>query len=266
MCTICNKDLEGNINITLTCGHTFHKKCIEFKSTCPECSKRTGFVPVFKSQDELDKYYDEKHGMSICKAAEKGKIDALADMVENGATICPCAVAKAVFFGHINVVKYLLDHNAPTDEQALMAATVGNDIEMVKYLLERGVEKSSKALNFAVVENFTDIAKLLISKGIISDTALNIALIEKNKEIAKILIQEGKTIEEEYVTKDVWEFYKEVKHQLKNSQKNSKKKNKKIIKDQKLKEDIYKIISEDPEPDPDKIENEIIVYNSQKRN
>ena len=198
MCSICNQELKGFLNISLECGHTFHKKCIEHKDKCPECKFETKLKPHFGTQKELNDYYFNFYDISICDAAQENQLDIVKDMVKNGVSICSCAVSKSAYLGHTEMVKYLVEHNAQIDDQALTAASLGNHAGLVRYLLEHNAPKSARPLN--------------------------IALHQKNEEIATILVSNGIVIDQTFISSEEVNLLTKVKNSLKNKKKKIKKK------------------------------------------
>jgi ankyrin repeat protein len=166
VCSMCKNDLGGFLNITLECGHIYHKKCIQYNSRCTVCQFETKLVPLFETQKELDDYYFNKYDITICDAAQRNDMNIVSDMITHGVSICKCAIDKSSYLGHFNIVKYLVEHNGIIDENALTAASLGNHPQIVKYLLEHNAPKSSRPLCVALNKGYTEIVVILLKNGI----------------------------------------------------------------------------------------------------
>jgi len=159
-CIICKEFLQGKVSLTLGCGHTYHKQCVETKVTCPECNLPTGLKVL--TQKERNNIINDLYGMSICIAAERGEYAIVRDMIIDGCTICECAISRAAYKGHLNVINCLLENNAIFEDDALMHAVRGQREDIVQLFIDHKAPPSPTALVCALqLKNAGIVSKLL---------------------------------------------------------------------------------------------------------
>ncbi len=162
-------------------------------------------------EEVVSKEEAERLGLELIEKAKIGDLDAVIELVENGAKVdiknndgdTPLMWASAD--GHVEVVKALLDAGAKVDEKdykgvtALMCASCWGHVEVVKTLIENGAKVDEKdndgdtALIRASRYGCLDVVKTLIENGAKVDiknnsgkTAMSLA---KNEETRRAILE-----------------------------------------------------------------------------
>jgi ankyrin repeat protein len=117
---------------------------------------------------------DSRVGLELQKAAEKGDVRFVKDLIDHGADVNwqnsdGTALHRAVLAGRVEVVRVLLENgarvDAPIEEDALSVFRKANLVAARNRTEPIFQAFGATALHFAVAKNDTDLATLLIAKG-----------------------------------------------------------------------------------------------------
>ena len=139
------------------------------------------------------------------KAAQKGYLDIVKYLVEQGANIhASDALCGSSYNGHFDIVKYLVEQGAnihASDDGALRWASESGCLDIVKYLVEQGANIHAGydyALRFASENGHLDIVKYLVEHGADihagNDYALQGASVHGYLDTVRYLVEHGADI------------------------------------------------------------------------
>ncbi|MET4695112.1 ankyrin repeat domain-containing protein [Endozoicomonas lisbonensis] len=144
----------------------------------------------------LDHGIETGDSTALCKAAAKGDVEAVADLLSHGmdangtstSTGFETPIWQAAIYGHLDVVRLLLDRGADVNARAhggltpICQAAAGGYFDVVKLLLDKGadvngnahintsVEKSYSPIRAAVSNGELGVARLLLDAGALVDS------------------------------------------------------------------------------------------------
>ena len=107
----------------------------------------------------------ERSGIKF--AAEKGHLEIVELLIEEGFPIRQGNLDRAAENGHMDVVQLLIENGASVQEVDINWVARGGHTEIVKLLLQKGAKlKGARALSFAARYGHTDLVALLIDAGV----------------------------------------------------------------------------------------------------
>ncbi len=231
-CCICL--LHMTDPVTLACGHSSCKACIEqclaSKRECPEC-RRTVPLEAMRNlnvnvsfRDIISKVYPKPSDSDLRDAIGAGNLGVVRDLLDRGAAIdatdgnnwTPLHVASNS--GRIDVVNLLLDHGAAIDATAIIVddgggtplhlASRGGHIDVVNLLLDRGAaidatdDFGRTPLHVASSGGCIDAVVLLLDRGAAIDaksdrekTPLHVASEHGVIDVVLLLLDRGAAID-----------------------------------------------------------------------